>query len=113
MKGIGVDIVEFTRIKAITKAERFVEKILSDKEKKVYESLKNEKRKLEYLAGRFAVKEAIYKVAPEWCSGKSFTDFSILNHESGAPYLAEPNEVEVMITLSHSENYVVAFVVLV
>ena len=111
MKGIGVDIVEFARIKAITKKEKFVEKILSHKEKSIYTTLINEKRQLEYLAGRFAIKEAIYKAAPDLCKGKSFTDFSILNHESGASYLDEPSEAGIMITLSHSENYVVAFVV--
>jgi len=111
MKGIGVDIVEFTRIKAVKNKAKFVDKILSSREKEVYWELKNEKRQLEYLAGRFAMKEAIYKAASDLSKGKNFTDFSILNHESGAPYLAEPIETGLLLTLSHSENYVVAFVV--
>ena len=111
MKGIGIDIVEFTRIKAITKKEKFVEKILSKKEKNIYDNLKSEKRQLEYLAGRFALKEAIYKAAPHFCKGKNFADFSILNDDSGAPYLAEPTGATFMITLSHSQHYVVAFAV--
>ena len=110
MKGIGVDIVEFSRVQAVKNRTKFVEKILSEKEKAVYVTFKNENRQLEYLAGRFAVKEALYKAIPDLCEGKSFTDFSILNHKTGAPYVAEPVIAGIMITLSHSENYVVAFV---
>jgi len=112
MKGIGVDIVELCRIRTVKKKGKFVDKFLSEKEKKVYATLKNEQRQLEFLASRWAVKEAIYKAAPDLCKGKKFTDFSILNNESGAPYLDEPAATGIMITLSHSENYVVAFVVL-
>ena len=111
MRGIGVDIVEFDRISRVFDNGKFVDKILSDKEKKVFTSIKNEKRKLEFLAGRWAAKEAIYKAAPDLCINKAFKDFSILNHESGAPYLDEPLGSQIMITISHSENYVVAFVV--
>ena len=111
MKGIGVDIVEFDRIRLIKNKEKFVDKILSEKEKKVYMTFCNEQRCLEYLAGRFALKEAIYKAAPELCKQKNFNEFSILNNEAGAPYLAEPSATGMMMTLSHSKNYVVAFVV--
>ncbi|MCL2560208.1 MAG: holo-ACP synthase [Turicibacter sp.] len=113
MKNIGVDIVEFARIKRIGDVEKFVDKILSEKEKAVYVTLKHDQRQLEYLAGRFASKEAIYKAAPDLCAGKGFIDFSILNDETGAPYLAEPPAAGVMLTLSHSEHYVVAFAVLI
>ena len=111
MKGIGVDIVEFSRMKRISNPKKFVDKILSEKEKKGYATLKNEQRRLEYLAGRFAIKEAIYKAAPDLCKDKNFNAFSILNDESGAPYLSEPTGAQLMLTLSHSENYVIAFVV--
>ena len=111
MKGIGIDIVEFSRIERIGNLEKFVDKILSEEEKKVYAILFNEQRRLEYLAGRFATKEAIYKAAPDLCKGKTFKMFSILNDESGAPYLAHPKTSKMMITLSHSDNYVVALAV--
>ena len=111
MKGIGIDIVEFSRIKRINQLEKFVDKILSEKEKNIYRGLVNEQRRLEYLAGRFALKEAIYKAASDLCKGKNFNEFSILNEASGAPYLVEPEMPGIMMTLSHSENYVVAFVV--
>ena len=112
MKGIGVDIVEFSRIKAIKNRAKFVDKILNEKEFAVYVTLTNKQRQLEYLAGRFAVKEAIYKAAPHLCMGRNFKDFAILNSETGAPYLASPTIDGMLITLSHSENYAVAFVVI-
>jgi len=111
MKGIGVDIVEFKRIKEIKHPAKFVDKILSEKEKEVYVTFANEKRQLEYLAGLFAIKEAIYKALPVIDERWRFMDFSILNDASGAPYLHEPLLPEVMLTLSHSENYVVAVAV--
>ena len=113
MKGIGIDIVEFSRIKQIHQRTKFVDRILSEKEKKVYTTLTHEQRRLEYLAGRFAVKEALYKAAPHLCKHKRFNEFSILNDASGAPYLADPEVAGIMITLSHSEHYVVAFVAVV
>jgi len=113
MKGIGVDIVEFSRITAIKNRAKFVDKILSDEEKSVYVTLCAEARQLEYLAGRFAIKEAIYKAAPDLCRNKNFKDFAILNSETGAPYLATPVAPGILITLSHSDNYAIAFVVLV
>ena len=111
MKGIGVDIVEFERILAIKNREKFVDKILNKKEIAVYATIINKQRRLEYLAGRFAVKEALYKADNLACAGQKFTDFAILNDSAGAPYLASPTGMTVKITISHSKNYAVAFVV--
>jgi len=114
MQSIGVDIVELKRISAIKNKLAFSRKILSEKERKIYTTLKHENRQLEYLAGRWALKEAIYKAAPKLCKGRSFKDFSILTDQNGAPYLDEATVKttgKMMLTLSHSKNYVVAFVV--
>ena len=118
MKGIGVDIVEFDRIRMVKNQAKFVDKILHEKEKAIYHGFNNEKRQLEYLSGRFAAKEALYKAASTLCEGYNFNDFAILNDEAGAPYVVTPvaTKVEVdqniNISISHSENYAVAFVVI-
>jgi len=118
MKGIGVDIVEFDRIRAVKNRAKFVDKILSAKEKDVYVTFKNENRQLAYLAGRWAAKEALYKADNQLCTGHAFTDFAILNDETGAPYVVLPVTTKakavpkVYLTISHSDNYAVAFVVL-
>lgn len=118
MKGIGVDIVEFDRIRAVKNRAKFVDKILNEKEKAVLVTFKNEDRQLEYLAGRWAAKEALYKADNQLAKDHAFTDFSILNNETGAPYVVFPVSTKenqgqkVHLTISHSDNYAVAFVIL-
>ena len=111
MKGIGTDIIEIKRIKEIKYRERFVQKILSEQEQVIYNKFINQQRKDEFLAGRWALKEAIYKAATAICLTKSYKEFSILNDESGAPYLAEPHLDKMHLSLSHCKKYTVAFVV--
>lgn len=111
MKGIGTDIIEIKRIKELNYRERFVHKLLSDDELNIYISFKSDKRKDEFLAGRWAVKEALYKALGSYCDHKSYKDFSILNDESGKPYLHNPSLENIHISISHCENYAVAFVI--
>ena len=56
IKGIGIDICQISRMKPDMNR-----RILSDSENIIYEEIKLDKRKIEFLAGRFAAKEAIYK----------------------------------------------------
>mgnify|MGYP000574818279 CR=1 FL=1 len=50
---VGIDIVEFARIEKMI-SERFINRILSDEEKVIYDNFKSDKRRIEFLAGRFA-----------------------------------------------------------
>lgn len=111
MKGIGTDIISIDRIRKIKNRDAFARKILSEQERTIYEAFAHEQRRVEYLAGRFAVKEALYKAAPAFCQGKSYQDFSILNDEIGKPYLLAPNMGKIHLSLSHCRDYAVAFVV--
>lgn len=111
MKGIGTDIIEIKRIKELNQRERFINKLLSDEELKLYESFKSEKRQNEFLAGRWSVKEALYKALGSYCDGKLYKEFSIMNDERGKPYLSMPILDGVHISISHCENYAVAFVI--
>ena len=52
MNGIGVDIVDLNRFDL--KNERFIKHILSSKEYACFMKLDSEKRKREFLGGRFA-----------------------------------------------------------
>jgi holo-[acyl-carrier protein] synthase len=56
--GIGTDIVEISRIK--DNSDKIAKRILSANEYQLYSSYKKN-RQLEFLAGRFACKEAIIK----------------------------------------------------
>ena len=108
-KAIGIDIVEFSQIK-LKLSDKFINRILSINELKRYNSISHEQRKLEYISGRFAAKEAYTKVYKKFDEPLNFIDVEILNDESGAPYIVSkyrPND-KILVSISHSANYVVA-----
>lgn len=107
MKGIGVDIVDLERLDIHNL--RFVQHILSKKEYEIYESLHSSRRKLEFLAGRFAGKEAYLKANHVGIGAIDFKDIEILNHADGSPYL---HDKAAHISISHEQKYAVAFVVI-
>ena len=83
--GVGIDVVEISRIKKTLANNKFAKKILTPAEHQYYQNLSNS-RKIEFLAGRFAAKEAFAKALG--CGiGKNFSwqDLSILPDKLGAP----------------------------
>lgn len=111
IKGIGIDIIELERIKeSIKKNERLVNRVLTEKEKNRYAALSNERRKVEFLAGRFAAKEACAKALGTGIGTLSFKHIEILNEESGAPkILVKGYEKDLfLLSISHSQEYAVA-----
>ncbi|MCK5761520.1 MAG: holo-ACP synthase [Candidatus Izimaplasma sp.] len=110
-KAVGIDIVEFSQIKAKL-SDKFINRILSKNELARYSTITHEQRKLEYIAGRFAVKEAYTKVYKEFTEPLNFIDVEVLNDELGAPYIVSkymPKDI-LLVSISHSANYVVAIV---
>ena len=108
-KEIGVDLVEFAQIKEKIN-DRFIKRILSNRELSRYNSISNDQRKLEYIAGRFAAKEAYTKVYKNFNTPLNFVDVEVLTDEFGAPYIESkymPND-NIKISISHSKNYVIA-----
>ncbi|UTY38725.1 holo-ACP synthase [Allocoprobacillus halotolerans] len=99
MKGIGVDIVDLERLDIDN--ERFIKHILSSREYQLFTEMKSARRKLEFLGGRFAGKEAYMKACHVGIGAISFQDIEILNDESGAPYLHDP---QAQISISHEKN---------
>ncbi|WP_080472415.1 holo-ACP synthase [Enterococcus faecalis] len=60
--GIGVDLIEIDRIQALySKQPKLVERILTKNEQLKFNNFTHEQRKIEFLAGRFATKEAFSK----------------------------------------------------
>jgi len=111
---IGIDLVEIETIKEKAN-ERFINRILSDKEKPLYDAISHPKKKLEFLAGRFAAKEAYTKLYQRFEEPLNFKDVSVLKNENGAPYLESNyrNQDKILISISHSDHYVVAICQLV
>jgi len=112
--GIGIDIVELKRIKQIMERQpKFIDRVLSQKEKEKFFQL-SEIRKTEFLAGRFAAKEA-YAKAMGTGIGKdlSFTDIQIYNDERGRPFVPPDGpQHSIHVSISHSKEYAVAQVII-
>ena len=108
IKGIGIDIIELSRIQNILmRQKKFVDRVLTPKERRKLEEL-SAVRKVEFLAGRFAAKEAFSKANGTGIGEKlSFQDIEIDNDSSGKPYIAKP-KVRAHLSISHSRDYAIA-----
>lgn len=105
IKGIGIDICQISRMNLALS-----ERILSDKELEIFNSLKLDKRKLEFLAGRFSAKEAIFKALNEVKPNISMRDITIINNDSGMPAVEKPvyPDLKIWISISHELEYAIA-----
>lgn len=113
--GIGIDIIELNRIHdSMKQNKRLADRILTQTEKIVFETLTNERRRVEYLAGRFAAKEAFAKAVGRGIGKLSFKNIDVMTDTYGAPKM---NAVgyenwQIFISITHSKDYAVAQVVL-
>lgn len=100
--GVGVDIVSVDRIKQAMENPKFVTKVLAESERKLEMSP-------EYVAGRWAAKEALVK-----CLGGVVSDYIIGALESGAPVVLVgiPNDMQAHISISHDDGRAIAFAVI-
>lgn len=111
IQGIGLDIVEIDRIeRAQSKNKRFVTRILTQNERDIYESLTSIKRRTEFLAGRFAAKEAIAKATGKGIGKLSFQHIHIGREENGAPrvYVEGYESFAFFISITHTKGIAAA-----
>ena len=109
--GIGIDIIEISRIENIS-SRAFYKKIFTEKE---YEYLKS--KGPESTAGYFCAKEAVSKALGTGFSGFKFNDIEILK-KSDVPYAVLHGEAfriaketgisEIFVSISHSKIYATA-----
>lgn len=114
IEGIGIDIIELAHMQGVLdKSPRIYKKFLTPKELEVYKTF-NKQRQLEFLAGRFAAKEAFSKAMGTGIGRTTtFQNITVLNNEKGTPYIEEsPFYGKVHVSISHSQTVVVAQVVL-
>lgn len=113
IKGIGIDITEIGRIKKILQRQpRFPARILTENEMRRFEELKGQ-REIEYLAGRFAAKEAFSKANGTGFGKKlSFLDIETTIDEEGKPGIIKPVSKGVHLSISHSKEYAIAQVII-
>ncbi len=121
--GIGVDIVDNTRIKNSIKNKNFILRIFSKKEINQSKKIKN---KVHYYSKRFAAKESLSKaIGTGFRKGLNFKDISIVNDKYGKPSYKISNSVKKLIylklkvrkikislSLADEKNYSIAFSVI-
>lgn len=107
MQEIGIDIVELDRL--VCKPDSFVERVLSPGEIKIYETY-GEDRKVEFLGGRFAAKEAIIKCLSE-IEIPAMNEIEILDNEKGKPIVNYKN-YNLKVSISHEKHYACAIALL-
>jgi holo-[acyl-carrier protein] synthase len=112
IKGIGIDIIELSRIQDIlNRQKRFLDRVLTPNERLKFEDLPTV-RKVEFLAGRFAAKEAYSKANGTGIGEElSFLDIEIENDSSGKPFFAKP-ETKAHLSITHSRDYAAAQVII-
>lgn len=121
--GIGIDIVELNRIEKILERspDSFIQRILTPYEQELLPS--GGRRRIEYLAGRFAVKEAAAKALGTGIGKNfSFLDGEVRKNEMGKPFLLFSENTrkslnlddsfQAHLSISHSKEYAIAQVVI-
>jgi len=120
--GIGVDIVENSRINKLLKNNLFINKVFSKMEINLSKKIKN---KTSYFAKRFAAKEAFSKsIGTGFRNGLNIKDISITNNKLGKPsFLINTrlkkilqkkfviNSSNFLLSISDEKKYSIAFVI--
>jgi holo-[acyl-carrier protein] synthase len=115
VKGIGVDIIEISRVKDDIEAsgDRFIEKIFTPREI-AYCASKFDRH--QHFAARFAAKEAVSKaLSTGWAGEFRWKDVEIVNDASGQPHVILSGKLReilpasaILVSISHSKTHVVA-----
>src|SRR5581483_11350480 len=106
MFSVGVDIVELSRFKNMNHPDRVAEFFLTDIE---LQESKTSADKIQFLASRFAVKEAVIKAVPEKLE---FNEFAVVKN-GNKPQIKFINnkyqKYQIAISLSHSVTSAIGF----
>lgn len=118
--GVGVDIVEIRRIKeALDRNDNFLDKLFNKVE---IEYLKTRNLRPEYVAGRFAAKEAVAKALGTGFRGFNFRDIVIDRTALGKPIVTLKGKSKLIaqkrggykfhLSIAHGEDNAIAYAVL-
>ena len=123
IKGIGIDLVDKSRIKNIHSKHgiRFENKILSLKELEEL-SKRNDSNKISYLSNNFACKEACSKVLGKgFSNGVKLKDIEVLRNSNGGPFINLNGEASLIanvlkinnihVSITDSKETSIAFVI--
>lgn len=118
--GIGTDIVEIVRIKDILENNiKFLDKVFTKNE---IEYLKSRNLRPEYVAGRYAAKEAVAKAMGTGFRGFDVKDIEIESTVLGKPVVVlkgkakllvqKQGEYKIHLSISHGRDNAIAYVIL-
>ena len=110
--GHGIDLQDIEAIeRAYAKHASFASKVLTPAEFAQFDALKG-RRKMQYLAGRWAAKEAFSKALGTGIGAVGFQDMEILRDTTGAPQVTKsPIAAKIWVSISHSGTFVQASVI--
>jgi holo-[acyl-carrier protein] synthase len=121
--GIGIDLVKSDRIKEVAQkwGKRFLTRVFTALEQDYCFS---KKQPYLHLAGRFAIKEAVFKaIGTGWSGGVKWTDIEVYNEPTGQPRVRVYGKVKtwmdshgvtaIQASISHDTEYSVGQVVLI
>ena len=118
--GIGCDIIEIKRVEKAVQSEAFKKRVFTEAEIAYCES--RGKQQFASFGARFAAKEALLKALGTGLRGGALTELEVLNDELGCPHLtltgyhqelaASKGVQKIHVTLSHSKDSAMAYVVL-
>ena len=121
--GIGVDIVENSRITKLLKSKLFIKRIFSKREILIANNVKDKKS---YYSKRFAAKEAFVKsIGTGFRYNLNFNDISVINDKLGKPSFRINEKIKTILkkqfkttsfnfflSISDEKKYSVAYVIL-
>ena len=118
--GIGTDIIEISRIKeAVERNPKFMDKLFTKNEQQY---LISRNMRPEYIAGRFAAKEAVVKALGTGFTGFDFKDVEIDRTASGKPIVVlkgkakqtaqKYGEYKFHLSISHGTDNAIAYAIL-
>ena len=120
--GTGVDVVEIARIRTVLERSknRFISRVFTPAEQQFCNQHRDP---APHYAVRFAAKEALFKaIGTGWAKGVTWLDVEVLRERQEAPILRLQGEAlrlsasmgthKVHVSLSHSNKYAIAMVIL-
>jgi holo-[acyl-carrier protein] synthase len=120
--GTGVDVVEIARIRSVLERlkDRFISRVFTPAEQQFCSGHRDP---TPHYAARFAAKEALFKaIGTGWAKGVTWLDVEVLRERQEAPILTLHGEAQrlsesmgvhkVHVSLSHSDQWAVAIVIL-
>lgn len=104
----GIQRIADVSLNLDQKGDGYTSSILNDDEFELYQKFKIKKRKVEWLSGRIAARQAFANCAASWHDSHQFPNISVLNNQARAPYIV--GHPELHLSISHSHEYAVAVI---